>query len=431
MGTLTDDDVRRPTQRTKLTAVDAADAFIVEDVTDNKLKYIEKSDLTDTLGINSNTTRIEFLESSIDAYGIEWDKDADEITRLNKAVGKSLTYTPDGGTTTITSDFDSISPWADMKRCNAEIVSGGKVQVNAYYGDASYAEDGSNGDVMVEIPKFYYRAYRDGNKYYWWVSPEPKPHFSIHPAFVRDDKILDYVYASAFEGCAYDVSASAYITDDSQTVDFDAGTGDKLASIANAQPLSGSSQSLNIINCRIIAENNDGHLQDFMIISAVQLLFAVEHATFDFQSTTEGINIGICGIDSGEGNHSQNTGHTSSLGNHSGWTTIAEVDLENGATGGDVYPNSYRGIENFFGNIWKWVDGINIIADYLVYIADHDFESNTDSDPYYYIGEVPDSNGYMGSPLLHPNADFGFLPLSIDGSSSSDDGCGDSGNGRH
>ena len=31
------------------------------------------------------------------------------------------------------------------------------VVVNAYYGDAGYIENGSNGQVMVEQPKFYYK----------------------------------------------------------------------------------------------------------------------------------------------------------------------------------------------------------------------------------------------------------------------------------
>ena len=50
--------------------------------------------------------------------------------------------------------------------------------------------------------------------------------------------------------------------------------------------------------------------------------------------------------------------------------------LENGATGGDTYPNSYRGIENFFGNISTWEDGVNMIS-YDIYVADHDFASDT------------------------------------------------------
>lgn len=52
-------------------------------------------------------------------------------------------------------------------------------------------------------------------------------------------------------------------------------------------------------------------------------------------------------------------GYTDDLGNASG-----EVAYEMVGSGGaaiqTVYANRYRGIENPFGHIWKWTDGINI-----------------------------------------------------------------------
>ena len=52
----------------------------------------------------------------------------------------------------IQSDFNNIYPWSDMRRCN--LSDNGTV--NAYHGDPLYAEDGSNGQVMVEIPKAWW-----------------------------------------------------------------------------------------------------------------------------------------------------------------------------------------------------------------------------------------------------------------------------------
>jgi hypothetical protein len=78
-----------------------------------------------------------------DIVGVEVDYANRTFTRLAGAVGK----TP--GT-----DFDSFLAFGGRKRCN--LADDGTV--NAYFGDAGYIEDGSNGQVMVEQPKFYYKV---------------------------------------------------------------------------------------------------------------------------------------------------------------------------------------------------------------------------------------------------------------------------------
>jgi hypothetical protein len=53
-------------------------------------------------------------------------------------------------------------------------------------------------------------------------------------------------------------------------------------------------------------------------------------------------------------------GHTDSLGNVSGEVAY-DVDVNGDeSTIVTVYANRYRGIENPFGHLWKWTDGINI-----------------------------------------------------------------------
>jgi hypothetical protein len=78
-----------------------------------------------------------------DIVGVEVDYENRTFTRLAGAVGK----TPGA-------DFDSILAFGGRRRCN--LADDGTV--NAYYGDAGYIEDGSNGQVMVEQPKFYYKV---------------------------------------------------------------------------------------------------------------------------------------------------------------------------------------------------------------------------------------------------------------------------------
>ncbi len=96
----------------------------------------------------------------------------------------------------IQSDFDDAYPWSDIRRVNLSDEG----EVNAYHGEPSFEYDGSNGQVMVEIPKFYYRSENSGNKYRWWISDSPIEGFKIHPAFIRDGVEKDYIYFGAFEG---------------------------------------------------------------------------------------------------------------------------------------------------------------------------------------------------------------------------------------
>lgn len=84
-------------------------------------------------------------------YGVEWDIANKRFTRLNNALGLSATLGSNG---IVSSDFDNVYPWSEMKRCN---LSDDGV-VTAYYGDSNFSETGSNGQVMVEIPKFYYKT---------------------------------------------------------------------------------------------------------------------------------------------------------------------------------------------------------------------------------------------------------------------------------
>jgi hypothetical protein len=79
-----------------------------------------------------------------------------------------------------------------------------------------------------------------------------------------------------------------------------------------------------------------------------------EYGTFRVQEQLEGHT-----EDSYDEANLTPVGATLSLGNASG--TINNGSLNTA--------NSYRGIENPFGNVWKWVDGINVY-DWVPYICD-------------------------------------------------------------
>ena len=293
------------------------------------------------------------------------------------------------------SNFDNIYPWAGMRRCNLSDAG----QVLAYWGDASFKDDGSNGQVMVEIPKFWYRTEVQPSGYRWSISPMPVPGFKLHPAFVRAGQVRDRIYAGAFKACCYDVSAGAYNLTDAPVIDFTAGTGDKLASIAGAKPISGFENDLTIVKSRVLAHNRGPgwELIDFLTASAVQMLLLVELGHFNAQLK---IGRGIVDKASGTGNEAELTGQTAALGNASG-----------AATSNAYNSISYRGLEDWWGNIWEWTDGINI-TNYRAWIADHGFQSDLFAAPYTDSGvTVPNVSGYVAD--ISPELDWGFMPSTI------------------
>ena len=367
-----------------------------------------------------------------DIYGVEVDFVNKKFTRLAGAVGKS------GG-----ASFDGVHCFGGRKRCN--LTDDGKVV--AYHGDAGYSETGAltqaitigettysvgtKVQTMVEQPKFYYKVVpleleiiSEGDNYghhmrkgRYYVSPVPKLGFKLHPAFIRDGKEKDFIYLSAFEGSLYDVSANAYILDDSQVASFVASTGDKLSSIANAKPMSGLTQDMTRAKTRIIAENRGtGWEQETVqMASASQLLMLVEYATFNMQTAIGNGNVSK--TDDGATNMAENTGATTLLGNASGVVTNT-----NG-----ILIVSYRGEENPWGNIWKWVDGINIQNPTPfaagqhgnVYVADHGFADGISASPYEDTGIHPCyGEGYVSAFGYNEKFDWLFIPTEHSGNSS-------------
>ena len=358
-----------------------------------------------------------------DIYGVEVDFKNKKFTRLAGAVNR----TPGEG-------FDNILCFGGRKRCN--LTNDGRVA--AYYGEAGFSTTGKltqavdrnpagteNPDaslqfasgtivqVMVEQPKFYYKVVpleiekkKKGGitrKVRYYVSDTPKAGFKLHPAFIENGNENEKIYLAAFEGSLYDSSASAYILDDSQVADFAA---DLLCSIANAKPLSGLTQNATRANVRKLAEKRGSGWEQAYIAtaSASQMLMLIEYASFNMQSA---IGQGAVNkTDDGSSNMAEATGVTINLGNASGTASNA-----NG-----VQFVSYRGEENFWGNIWGWIDGINEYMDATthegtIYIADHSFADDTGTGAYEDAGIIAVyGNGYVSAFCYSEKCDWLFIP---------------------
>lgn len=122
--------------------------------------------------------------------------------RLGGAVG--LTAKAAVGTGDVQNDFmKSVYPYNACRPCN--IKEDGTV--TAYLGDANFSWDGSSGDVMLEMPLCYTSRYfetdSDGVEWeYRWVSSAPVDGLHVNPAFTDGSNISEKIYIPIFNGSA-------------------------------------------------------------------------------------------------------------------------------------------------------------------------------------------------------------------------------------
>ena len=336
------------------------------------------------------------------------------------------------------SDFDKFTMFGGRKRCN--VADDGSIV--AWYGDADYKEDGSMGQVMVYQPKFYYLVcpveydpIDTGIGYHlrkanYYVSEKPRAGFRLHPAFYdASGNEIDYFLTSAYEGSIYDASASAYLLNDEQVMN----TGeDKFSSIAGARPASGSSQNLTRSNIEAMAQNRGTNWHGDLIkqVSAEQMLMIIEMGMMNLQTA---IAQGVVSLPWTTGSDTTSsyaaaTGSTASLGNGTGRaekTTTYEGGVAKEYTVDGKTSVCWRGKENFWGNIWKFVYGINIWGNGKMgggqpYIcSDFSFAESRNSGNYEPAGfTVTNANGYISAMGYSTACDWLFIASECLGNSS-------------
>ena len=327
------------------------------------------------------------------------------------------------------SDFDKFTMFGGRKRCN--VADGGSIV--AWYGDADYKEDGSMGQVMVYQPKFYYLVcpveydpIDTGIGYHlrkanYYVSEKPRAGFRLHPAFYdANGNEIDYFLTSAYEGSIWDADGGedglgAFLMNDEQVMTV---TTDKFCSIAGVKPASGLTQNLTRPNIEQMAKNRgDGWHGDLIKqVSAEQMLMIIEMGMMNLQTA---IAQGIVSIsDNGAYNCSSLTGSTASIGNGTGRATTTET-----ADGKTAV--CWRGKENFWGNIWKFVYGINIWGNGSMgggqpYICnDFNFAESRNSENYEAAGfTVANAGGYISAMGYSTTCDWLFIASECLGNSS-------------
>lgn len=268
------------------------------------------------------------------SYGLTWN----ETTRVYTRIGAE--------------NYTAIQ--SKMKRC----VLNADGSVNYYLSatDSNYKADGTaadltgaSGNVMVEIPKFYirygYTTTGGGGSdtvHSWEISQTPDTGFVEHWAFTRGTSVAKRYYP-AYQGYS---------------------TGSKLISRSGVYPTVAQTlgqfrtlSKANSITNPSTGQTVNGYWSniDFALYEAITLLMIIEYGTMDIQSAlgkgrtmlsggswVGGELIGVTGLSNTFGNRTANYTYT-------GVSTDAAADLSF---------MSYRGCENFFGNVWRMTDGV-------------------------------------------------------------------------
>lgn len=305
--------------------------------------------------------RYELYVTYVGIFGIMRDINSSSPQWTRTDAAENLTVVPSVGITPGHSDFDNFYPWKEISR---EILS--------------------TGDVVVKIPRFWYRRYREGNIEYLKISDTALDGYKLHPAFEHADVKRNAIYIGA-----YKTSASG-------------------TSVSGVAPCVGKNRG----GHRSMAKNKGTGwgIVDIATLSAIQMLYLVEFANFNCQ---EAIGKGICSAGA-----MVNTGLTDDLYENVGHTGRLATEDE-GSTN-----ILWRGLEDLWGNVLEFVDGLNPDGTASKYYVCNNPSSYADGSKDSYVAlsfSMPDATSYtyvtkMG---LDSTYDYIMLPSEASGGSSS------------
>ena len=281
---------------------------------------------------------------------------------------------------------------------------------------------GSDGQVMVEIPKFYYKYSYSGNSHTWKISTFLDSGYIVHPAFIKSGVEVSYRYVGAYDACVYNKTTAAYESGTNFNDNMSPNTTGKgwvpantiLSSVSGIYPAVGLRRS----DARTMASNRGtGWTQmDFPLYSAIQMLYLLEYGTFRSQSVLGDGNVNV-------GYPQYSTVQTDSPHSKSGKSdTYGNASANVYSTTRDVAWMSYRGIENLYGNCQTFVDGIAIDSNRIVYASNNNTINTFSDTSTANCTQIPGSSGLPSTPGFESSIysiGTSFLPNSTGGGNSS------------
>lgn len=257
-----------------------------------------------------------YLDSS-PIYGILWNRlsSSSTLQRIDE----------NGDTITLSSsNFDNHPLWGEIKRCQLDAAGNPTYGENARGDGLTLTSD----YIMSEIPGCYAGSFREGDYQGLLLGTRPFESDYVtsvwHPAFYRRDRTgvkSPKLYLGAYEA---------------------SDSGGKLTSKSGVAPLT--SRTLAQFEAAGNLVGSYWGIQSFWTQCLLQSLFYIEYASFNSQSA----------LAPGRTNASNTQALATGQGNALMGT--------NGTGGGtNTQAVCYRGIENPWGNIWKFIIGFNSI----------------------------------------------------------------------
>ena len=298
---------------------------------------------------------IELAYAVTHIYGVSWDKSSSTLlTRTDDAANFSNPdpYVNDG-VHSGSSPFDALMPWAGM------------------------VKETIDGNDLVKIPKFWYKITNTTNEIKFQIADAPVDGFHVSPAHAdRGDGKgeRDYVYIARYKCSSTDYKSVT-------------GKSPKIRITRDAA------------RTAIKALGNGFYQQDFAMFWTTRMLYLVEYANWNSQAAI--------GYGCGNNSSMQNTGASDNMTYHTGTMQSTRTTYGVGV--------QYRWIEDPWGNVREWCDGIYFGMSNVYCINNPaNFDDTTGGTE---VGTRPTTDGYISDWSI-PTAtgfEYALYPSAVSG----------------
>lgn len=356
-----------------------ANTFTLNGLT-NETTYYFAIFAEDVNGNVSTGTNITATPADVRVYGVKIDTTNSNpetaLTYTDNAVG----FTPAkmNGATFSYGSWENVYPFNQIKPC---VVKNGVVQYYLNPNDYTKKVDGSNaditsgndGDVMVEFPKIWWKFETVGTDLYVRYATKQKDATYKCLAHQRGTTEKDKVYISAYLGT--EVSS-------------------KLRSLSGKTPTANKT----IGAFRTLAQaNGSGYDQmAYYQLLMLQVLYIVMFKDRDSQTA-----LGQ-GFTNSTNTAATTTGQLNSKGLFYGSPTNAKVQVK------------FCGVEDFYGNMFYWIDGIFSDSSRNLLMSNQSFNDTGSNYTNYGRSATADLNGYIST--VQGGTETGFIAKATSGS---------------
>lgn len=288
-------------------------------------------------------------------YGVSWDGTSTTKWSRTDAAEGFVDPVPAVNNGTGSSPFDEISPWKDM------------------------VKEERAGGTMVKIPKFYYKRTKTGKIMTVQISMMQEEGFSVSPMHMdrgdgKGERDVAYIGR-------YHCGATAYKSATGQMPKAD---------ITRATARS-----------EIHKLGNDIYQLDYAAWETIQLLYLVEFADWNSQKTI--------GYGCGNNSSTEVMGSTDAMQYHTGTTAASRTTYGH---------TQYRNIEDPWGNVYDWCDGVYFNGADIYAIKNP--ANFSDSAGGVKVGTRPTSSGYISEYAISNVSGYEYFmyPSAVAGSES-------------